>query len=278
VVQAPIDLSSSFRHISDDQYFYLLMQSVESRVIEGVTFPGFPDDQIQATFVGSAGRQALFEAHEFWRLLKSTAAALGRPLGSGTRALDFGCGWGRYLRFLNKDVSSDALFGVDVNAEILADCARMGVPGRLSRIEPLGTLPLPDESIDVAMAYSVFTHLPEAVHLHWMRELTRVCRPGAVMFLTTQPRRFLDFVRDAAPLSNSVWHQRLAAFAPATAESLAAFDAGRLVFLDTEQTPYYGDALVPRAWLAAHWSGWRLREYLDDSARFKQAVVVLQRD
>jgi SAM-dependent methyltransferase len=270
-------LSARFRHLSDDQYFYLLMQSVASRVIQGVTFPGFPDDQIQATFVGSAGRQALFEANEFWRLLKSTAAGLGKPLGPDTRALDFGCGWGRYLRFLNKDVPSESLFGVDVDPGIHDLCVKLGVPGQLSLIGSMGALPMPDASIDVAMAYSVFTHLPEEVHLHWVRELTRVCKPGAVLFVTTQPRRFLEFVRDAAPRSPSPWHQRLAVFAPASEENLAAFDSGRLVFLSTEHSPYYGDAAVPRAWMAAHWAGWRLREYLDDSRRFLQAVVVLQR-
>lgn len=273
---ASTDLSQ-FRDVSDDQYFYLLMQSVESRYVEGVTFPGFPDDQIQSTFVGSTGRQALFEAHEFWRLLKTTAAALGRPLGPDTRALDFGCGWGRYLRFLNKDVSSASLFGVDVHSEVLEVCARLGVPGQLRLIEPVGTLPFPDASIDLAMAYSVFTHLPEDVHLHWARELTRVTKPGAAMFITTQPRRFLEYVRNVAPLSSSPWHQRLAVFAPASEENLAAFDAGRFVFLPTEKTPYYGDAVVPKAWIAEHWAGWRVCEYIDESLRFLQAVVVLQR-
>jgi len=277
VAPAPTDLSSRFRNVSDDQYFYLLMQSVDSRQVEGVTFPGFPDDLTQTTFVGSVGRQALFEANEFWQLLKTTAAALGRPLGADTRALDFGCGWGRYLRFLNKDVSSASLFGVDVNPDILGMCPRLGVPGQLSLIEPVGTLPLPDASIDVAMAYSVFTHLPEDVHLHWVRELTRVSKPGAVMFLTTQPRRFLEFVRDITPTSSSPWHQRLAVFAPASEANLAAFDADRFVFLPTEGIPHYGDAVVPKDWIARHWTGWRLSEYIDDSLRFLQAVVVLQR-
>jgi hypothetical protein len=127
------------------------------------------------------------------------------------------------------------------------------------------------------MAYSVFTHLPAEVHLHWLRELTRVSKPGAVAFITLQPRRFLEFVRDVAPRSESSWHQRLAVFAQASEANFKAFDAGRLVFLATEETPYYGDAVVPKAWMTEHWAGWRLCEYLDDSARFRQAVVVLQR-
>jgi len=263
--------------MSDDQFYYLLMQSVDSREVQGITFPGFPDAQTQSTFVGAFGRQTLFEANEFWRFLKSAVAALGKPLGADTRALDFGCGWGRYLRFLNKDVSADSLFGVDVDPGILEDCRKLGVPGQLSLIQPEGALPLPDASIEVAMAYSVFTHLPDFVHLHWMGELTRVCRPGAVLVLTTQPRRFLEFVRDDAPRSTSTWHQKLAAFATASKENLAAFDGGGFVFLQTERTPFYGDAVVPGAWLAQHWAGWRVCDYVDDSKRFGQAVFVLQR-
>jgi len=39
----------------------------------------------------------------------------------------------------------------------------------------------------------------------------------------------------------------------------------------------YGDAVVPMSWIAKNWSGWAINEYIDDKARFWQAVLVLQK-
>ena len=105
------DVHARVRGLSDEEFFSMLLRSVDARVVHGTTFPSFPDDQLQANFVGSSGKDALNEAYNFWRVLKSKASALGRPLGETSNVLDFGCGWGRYLRFLNKDTRADHLHG-----------------------------------------------------------------------------------------------------------------------------------------------------------------------
>jgi len=276
------DVHARVRGLSDEEFFSMLLRSVDARVVEGTTFPSFPDDQLQANFVGSSGKDALNEAYNFWRVLKSKTSALGRPLGETSNVLDFGCGWGRYLRFLNKDTRADHLHGVDVNPEIVALCKRLGVAGNVKAIEALGSLPFPDDFFDVAMAYSVFTHLPENVHIHWMREMTRVSRKGAVCVMTLEPRRFIEFVRDETPKGTLVWHQCLAKFAPGASEFLRKFDAGEVVYLPTGGGPYrpastYGDAVVPMSWIAKNWSGWAINEYIDDKERFWRGVLVLQK-
>jgi len=276
------DLQTLVRNLSDEEFFGLLLQSVESRVVKGVTFPAFPDENLQANFVGSTGKDALSEAYQFWRLLKSKASELGRPLGETSNALDFGCGWGRYLRFLNKDIRADHLYGVDVNPEIINLCRKLEVPGDLTAIDPVGRLPFPDDFFDIVIAYSVFTHLPEHVHVHWMQEMTRVSRQGAVCAMTLEPRRFIKFVRDEAPKGSSGWHQGLARFAPLASELLSQFDAGGFVYLPTGGGAYlpsstYGDAVVPSNWIAENWKRWTVNDYIDDGARFCQAVVVLQK-
>src|SRR5262245_3816792 len=189
--------------LSDEEYLALLMRSLESRIVDGVTFPGFPEDVTQSNFVGSSGKSALSEANLFWQYLKGVADDLGKTMTHTSNVLDFGCGWGRFLRLLAKDVDACHLYGVDVDPEVLAECRGLGVPGELHCIEPLGDLPFPDAHFDVVMAYSVFTHLPAHVNLHWMREIARVCRRGAVFALTLEPRRFLEFVRDEAPQCTS---------------------------------------------------------------------------
>jgi len=277
------DFPERIRGLSDRDYFALLVKSVDSRIVEGVTFPGFPRDVIQSNFVGSSGEQALREAQTFWTFLKATAANLGRPLTRSSAVLDFGCGWGRFLRFLAKDVDNSHLYGVDVDPEVLAECRAVDVPGNLRSIEPLGRLPFPDRFFDIVMAYSVFTHLPPNVHLHWMREISRTCRPGAVVVLTLQPREFLDFVRNEAPRGTSPWHRSLARFAGQAGDLLHQFDRGEFVYLASGGGAYrpeesYGEAIVPPAWIRREWNArWRVQEIVSDRDRFPQDVLVVQR-
>ena len=271
------------RDLPDEDYLGLLVRSLESRIVDGVTFPGFPTDVTQANFVGSSGQSALSEADVFWRYLKGAAGNLGHTLTRTSKVLDFGCGWGRFLRFLAKNVDARHLCGVDVDPEVLAECRALGVPGDLHCIEPLGRLPFADAHFDVVMSYSVFTHLPAAVNLHWMRELARVCRPGAVLALTVEPRSFLDFVRDEAPRGASPWHRNLARFADRVGDLLLRFDRGEFVYIPSgggnyRPTTTYGEAVVPPRWIEREWSAWwRMHEYVDDRSRFWQAALVVQR-
>ncbi len=283
LASAAPDLPPLIRALPDRAYLEVLVASVAGREVGGVTYPGFPEDVIQSNFVGSAGETALREAFNFWQLLKDYSALLDKPFARTTRVLDFGCGWGRYLRFLYKDVDVANLHGVDVDPGIVKRCQDLGLPGLLQPIDPLGRLPYPDGFFDVVMAYSVFTHLPEHVNLHWKREIARVTRKGGVFAFTLEPRRFLEFVRDKTPGSDSPWHKVMARFAPQMDAMLERFDAGEFCYLPSgggefRPSDTYGDAAVPLPWMEQHWAPeWEMRDYIDNADRFWQAVMVAQR-
>ncbi len=271
------------RGLADQEYFALLVKSLESRNVEGTVFPGFPADVTQSNFVGSSGRRALEEADLFWRFLKAVTAVIGCPMTRSSKVLDFGCGWGRFLRFLAKDVDASHLCGVDVDVDVLAECRALDAPGDLQNIEPRGRLPFPDKYFDVVMSYSVFTHLPEDLNLHWMREISRACRPGAVFVLTLEPREFLEFVRNEAPHGSSPWHRNLARFARQVDDLLARFDRGEFVYIPSGGGNYrpaatYGEAVVPRQWIDHEWGSlWRVHQLVNDRNRFQQSVLVVER-
>lgn len=276
-----VEVPNSVRKMSDTDYLQLLIRSIKTRTIEGVTFPGFPEEAIQSQFVGSSGEHALTEAFYFWQLVKDVTKGTGRPLTDETRVLDFGCGWGRFLRFFWKDVDSKNLYGVDVDPDVIESCRQAGVPGFLSTIEPLGKLPFPDGHFDVVIAYSVFTHLPEHVHRHWLQEISRVTRRGGVAVFTLESKRFLEFVRDEAPKGTHGWHIGLARFAPTIDDAIKNYESGKFIYLPTgggEHRPSetYGDAAVPLRWIEANWSQWRVEKYIDDQRQFWQAVCALQ--
>lgn len=273
-----------FRHFSDSQWLDLLIKSTRSETVRGLRFPQFPAESIQAQFVGSSNEDALKEAHAFYHFFKSEALKAGYPLQAGSNILDFGCGWGRFLRFFWKDVDGRRIHGVDIDPVIIETCKSSGLPGELTPIQPLGTLPYPDASMNVILAYSVFTHLPENVHRHWMNEFKRVASPGCLVAITIEPRRFLEFVAHLkGKTPENAWHAGLQRFSDYAADMLGSYDSGQLVYLPTgggdfRDATVYGDAVCPITFLETEWAPeFIIRAHVDDPQRFWQAAVVLLR-
>lgn len=274
----------NYRHLSDEAWLNVLVDGVAGKSPRDLQLPSPPESAIQSQFVGSSGADALREAYYFYSFLKSHAHQLGNPVSAKSRILDFGCGWGRYLRFFWKDVEESGLNGVDIDPAILDICRETGVPGNLQQIEAMGRLPFDDGSLDIILAFSVFTHLPENVHLHWMGEFKRVVRPGGVVAMTLEPRRFLQFVADLkGKVPESGWHAGLQRFADLAEAGLPDFDKGKLVYLPTGGGDYraadiYGDAACPVQFMEKAWAPeFRVVEYTDDPRRFWQAAIALQR-
>jgi hypothetical protein len=79
------------------------------------------------------------------------------------KILNFGCGWGRHIRFLLRDVPAENLTGTDVSAQSLMLC-RSQIPGvdfdRNNTVPPLGYA---DSTFDVVYAQSVFSPCPNTL-------------------------------------------------------------------------------------------------------------------
>jgi len=274
-------LPEHIRNLSDEAWLDLIIKSISEQSIDKIEFPRFPPPDLQVRFVGSDYEQALREAFVFYTFVKSHAESLKMPLRRNSRFLDFGCGWGRFLRFFWKDINENKLFGCDIDAVILDVCRVTNVPGNLSLISPEGRLPYPDNYFDVIIAYSVFTHLPERLNLHWMNELARVSRPSCMFCLTLEPRRFIDFITSIPPDTNSEWYKLLSHYADHADTLYQKYDAGEVAYLPTygeEIGRVFGDAIVPLSFIEREWSPYfAIRTYIDDPNHFWQAALVLQR-
>lgn len=275
--------SDLFPGSRDEDWLGLLVRSIREPVINGVEMPRFPHGNVQRGFVGSADEQTLNEANNFWRYVKKAAVENGKPINRNTRFLDFGSAWGRYTRFFWRDIDPSNIMGCDIDPEIVATCHHLGVPGRFSVIDPKGKLPYPDQSIDVIIAYSVFTHLPENVAEHWMKELSRVAAPGALIAYTVEPRRFLSFIETLDPNSPSLWHALMATFKDRVPELLAKFDSGEFCYIPTSGGAYrdadvYGDLAISERYIVERWSQYfNLIRYHDDPNEFWQGVVTARK-
>jgi SAM-dependent methyltransferase len=271
--------------LNDRKWLKLLIRSINDPVYQGVELPKFPPDEVQRQFVGSAGEHALREAFEFYCVVKSCASRFGRPLTRDVRVLDFGCGWGRISRFFLKEILPDNLHGVDVDPSVIEICKKNFRYGTFGVVEPYPPTGFDSGSIDLIYAYSVFSHLAEAIHIKWVEEFSRILKPGGLVVVTTQGRSFIDFCRSlqGQKAYDHPWHEALARSFLDTDAALKDYDSGKFLYSPTgggdfRPSDFYGEAVIPRAYVEREWTRFlAFRDFIDDRAFLPQALIVMQK-
>jgi ubiquinone/menaquinone biosynthesis C-methylase UbiE len=220
--------------------------------------PSLPDESLQEVFVGSSGANALTGGFQCYELIKRQHEKHAGPLLPSSRILDFGCGWGRVIRYFLKDVEPDNLIGVDKNQQAIALCTSTNRWCRFERCDVLPPTGLDAESFDLVYAWSVFSHLPEEAHLRWLEEFERLLKPGGIAFITTFSRDVLERCSDwivADPGSLQRWQQRASEiFAPAD-KWLAAYDRGEFCYGKMSKfSGYFGLTCIPEGYVRRIWS------------------------
>jgi len=121
----------------------------------------------------------------FGRLISGVLAERIRGHAAGGRVLEWGCGPARIVRHLPSLLGGTwDVHGSDANAKTIRWCADHLPSIRFVENGALPPLPFPDGHFDFVYSVSVFTHLPEAAHAGWARELHRVLKPGGLLLCT----------------------------------------------------------------------------------------------
>ena len=128
----PTSLVELAAQCDDAQWLDALKEASIGPIVRGVRFSAPPDPKWQSNFVGMSGANALVDASGFYQFVKAEYQGhTGNAVGTGTRVLDFGSGWGRFLLFFMKDVAAGNLFGVDVDPDVIGFCKVSGLPAKL---------------------------------------------------------------------------------------------------------------------------------------------------
>ncbi len=130
----------------------------------------------------------LSDAQTFYEMF----VAAGLDLRARPAILDHGCGFGRVLRCLARLGDAAELHGADVDAEAVAWCRAHLTFATFATIPVRPPTRYPDGRFAAAYGFSVFTHLPEDLHLAWLAELARILAPGGLLILTTHGQRCVD--------------------------------------------------------------------------------------
>jgi 2-polyprenyl-3-methyl-5-hydroxy-6-metoxy-1,4-benzoquinol methylase len=278
------DPFAQFSALSDPEWLAILVRSLDEPVIDGVRMPGFPNEGVQRSTVGSSGAQPLQEVFNFFSAVKRYGDQLGRPLQTDAHVLDFGCGWGRILRFFLKDCGPANLWGIDVDPELVGICRTTMNCATFDAIDPLPPTAFQDESFDVVVAYSVFSHLAEHASIAWVKEITRLLRPNGMMVVTTEAREFIELCRSLRGREHEFgWHKALANSFVDTEAAYRAYDAGEFLYAPTgggsyRPADFYGEALIPEDYVRTRWTKYlQFIDFVSDPRVLPQALIVMQK-
>lgn len=204
---------------------------------------------------GSTPEEFEASAERDVRRIVAALARTGDPYEQTGALLDFGCGVGRILARLPE---GPALQGTDTNRRLVRWCQGSVRHATALRHGSKPPLPLPPAAYDVAIALSVFTHLPDEHARAWAAELRRVLRPGGRLLVTAHGERYLDRLsrreREAFGAGHSVVHfpelagtNACAAFHPGAVIEHDLLSGYELLDIEPGSEPTPQDLYVARA-------------------------------
>jgi 2-polyprenyl-3-methyl-5-hydroxy-6-metoxy-1,4-benzoquinol methylase len=254
------------------------------RAFPGFIAPQMPAADLQRTFVGSSGREALYEAMGFCSRLIETARAFGTPVGPSSRVLDFGCGWGRLYRVMLRWCSPENLIGADIDEKCINICRDAMPYGTFVKNDVEPPLSFQAASFDIVYAYSVFSHLAQNTSYKTLFELARILKPGGLAIFTTLKRAHLDVWKAHASGNSPYYRANLVRADFDYAKWWQRADRGEFLYVptgggDMRDDSFYGEAVITRRHLeiVAKGLGFSLSSF-DDESPMPQSYVVLRRE
>jgi SAM-dependent methyltransferase len=183
------------------------------------------------------------------------------PVGwswEGRRVLDFGSGPGTSLRHFMAEAQCAGFFGCDIHAPSIAWVEEhLSPPVRAFVNGEAPPLPLPDGSVDLVLAVSVFGHITDQWSA-WLRELHRVLADDGLMIATIMSTGM------SVPVAGEAWSEEHVGM------NTFNYGAG---FDDASQGPM---VLHSPWWIRSHWGRiFDVAEIIDDARPGRHAVVKL---
>lgn len=190
-------------------------------------------------------------AHEYLGVGRRSARSIVQQLelanlstARAARVLDFGCGSGRILRYL-KD-SAWELHGCDVDRDAVHWSERALPFARLAVCSSFPPLPYSEQTFDIVLAVSVFTHFSPEEQQSWAAELARVMRPSGVLVLSTMGPSVLG---NFAQLATAANQNRLLEEGSLYVRSNGAFNASAAFHTPGALVKLLGGRFVLLRWL-----------------------------
>ena len=212
-----------------------------------LNLPALPTEDIQQITNNLTGERTMRGAATF-HLIVADELEKRFPQNGDLKLLDYGAGWGRITRLYLRSIRPDNLFAVDVDDRLVAAGQEL-LGTNFSKIESGEPLPFPDAMFDAVVSKSVFSHLSETVHLHYVSEIARILKPGGLFIGTVLTMKHLRSFLSREGARN--WIIRLLGD-----DAEKRVSNGEFVYGESGRWKDYGIAIVPDDWLQANWGPW----------------------
>ncbi|MBZ2196608.1 class I SAM-dependent methyltransferase [Occultella gossypii] len=265
------------------------LEALPAAIDVATSTPPNPPQEIQQKFVGLSYEAAYSEAETFVKVVDEMAVKhTGSGVADANRIIDFGAGWGRISRFLLARTAPTHIHALDVDPEMTA-LVNVTLPGiNAMTVDPLPPTVLGRGGFDLAVAFSVFSHLSGPAHEAWAKEFARVVRPGGVVAITVLDDQFMGQVAGARAAVEAGEADDFATSLATTFEDVdaarAGFDRGEIQFAgsgggEVRTGDYYGWAAAPVEYVKRVWgaAGFSIVEWVPANVLFPQALVILIR-
>jgi SAM-dependent methyltransferase len=280
--QEPHDL---FRGIGDGFWFWLNTEGCRISPTLRNILPTMPEEDVQLRFTGDKGDAVMSDGFATYRLFRNLYEHHVGPIAHCENILDFGCGWGRIIRFFLKDIEPSRLLGVDPVEEMVALCKQQNRWCVFERIPNVPPSHLKENTFEWIYSFSVFSHLSEEMHNKVLAELSRLLKPGGLLVVTTRGREFIEAcaaMRKHVDLSSLHPGPRSSAGAfPETQEALLRYDRGDYCFtplVHEGEWAYWGEAAISKNYVLKNWGyGLTFVDYIHDRNLCSQDVVVMKK-
>jgi SAM-dependent methyltransferase len=233
------------------------------RVVSG--FSNEQADEHRAMFL-ETGKRSLED-------LERALLAIGDTIAEHERVLEFGCGCGRIMRWMEDLASTCTLVGTDIDARAIEWAAENLPFARFDVNEGLPPLRYDDGEFDMVINHSVFTHLDEAYQDLWLAELQRITAPGGILVLSVHGEHaFQTSERQLDPNSRELREWR------------TSIERNGLLYIAADSyvgsafPDFYHTAFHAPWYVFEHWSRWfDVLAYLPRSSLDFQDQVILRR-
>jgi len=166
-------------------------------------------------------------------------------------------------------------------------CKELLPSGNYSVNTPYPPTEFSDNTFDVIISYSVFSHLRSDAADMWIKEFARILKPNGIIVATTEGLRFLNLIEelqnDPEKVKKHHWYGLLMKGYNAPIEEYRRryFD-GEFLYApsgggEALDSSYYGDAIVPERHIKEVFGKYLVfRDFADDE-KMSQALFVLQK-
>jgi len=284
-------MESTNPKMSREEWYALVCRSLaDDKVVSpfGDLLPRFPSEELQRNTTSLSGEQALSQANGFYGDISTALESHDIRIESDWAILDFGSCWGRISRFFMRDVPKKNIHGVDVEKTFVDTCNSLFDSDRFSVCPAIPPCGFADSNIDLISAYSVFSHLSESAFNAWMREFSRILKPGGIVAFTTRNDGFLDYCSELGKRIHELsgYPRALAAMLGDDPQLKSRYLSGNFVFAGGKgvsgggsmNDSFYGEAFIPRAYVEERLhDDFEILDFKRIGQAYDQALFVLRK-